>query len=66
MRGYQDIFQIVETIEWQATEQSEGASKATEQSEGASKATEQSEGASCALETKVWYLIDGTTSRCVR
>ena len=46
MRGYQDIFPIIGTIEWQATEQSEGVSKATEQSEGASKATEQSEGVS--------------------
>ena len=47
MRGYQDIFSIVGTIEWQVTERSEGASTqrlsearehppVTEQSEGAS------------------------------
>ena len=40
MRGYQDIFSIVGTIEWQANERSEGASRATERSEGASRATE--------------------------
>ena len=50
MRGYQDIFPVIGTIEWHATEQSEGASKATEQSEGASKVTEQSEGASKATD----------------
>ena len=49
MRGYQDIFSIVGTIEWQATEQSQGASRATERSEGTSRATERSEGASYAL-----------------
>ena len=49
MRGYQDIFSIVGTIEWQATERSEGASRATERSKGASRATEQSKGASYAL-----------------
>ena len=58
MRGYQDIFPIVGTIEWQATEQSKGASKQLSKakerqkrlSKGASKATEQSEGASKATE----------------
>ena len=33
--GYQDIFQSIGTIEWQATERSEGAPKAIERSEGA-------------------------------
>ena len=47
--GVPGHFSIVGTIEWQATEQSEGASRATEQSEGASRATEQSEGALYAL-----------------
>ena len=36
------MFSIIETIEWQATERSEGVSRATERSEGASKATERS------------------------
>ena len=62
MKGYQDIFSVIGTIEWQATERSEGAPRVTEQSKGVSRATEQSEGASYALETKVRNLIDGTTS----
>ena len=64
-------FSVIGTIEWQVTERQKQLSKAEEcQSDRAkresAKATEQSEGASYALEAKVWNLIDGTTSRCMR
>ena len=69
--GYRHIFQFDGTIEWKATEQSEGASRVTERSKGASRATERSKGASRATErskgaSKVTERSEGASKKFLR